>query len=45
MGCGRDGVCSGGHGLTGLVRGRIDWMGGFIERVADGAVYARTGMD
>ena len=24
MGCGRDGVCSGGHGLTGLVRGRID---------------------
>jgi hypothetical protein len=45
MGCGRDGVCPGGHGLIGLVRGRIDWMGRFIGCVTDGTVFARAGID
>ena len=45
MGCGRDGVCSGGHGLTGLVRGRIDWVGRSIGWVADGTAFAGAGMD
>ena len=44
MGCGRDGVCPGGHGLIGLVRGRIDWMGRFIGWVADGEVFAPAGI-
>ena len=45
MCCGQDCVCSGGHGLSGLVWGRIDWVGRFIVWVADGTVNARAGMD
>ena len=46
MGCGRDGVCSGGHGLTGLVRGRIDWVGGSLNGLQTGrCMLGRTWID